>query len=458
MCTKRGLLSHLAKIYDPLGLSTPRTLGGKLIYRDACLNKVSWDTELNPRLVLRWNKWAHSLPPEKDTVPRSFVRFREPIPELELHTFGDASKYGVGAAVYAIARQPSGVTAQLVAAKGRLAKRDLTIPRLELVGAHMASNLLACETALAGVVPCTTYGWLDSTVVLYWLQGQGQQKQFVAHRVAKILQHADVSWPYVPTDHNPADLASRGGKLTDLWLYGPSWLTDHALWPSNPVLRPSPESEAELKPIRKTLRVAFTSSDCDPLERILETYSLHKTLRIGAWLWRFATIFRGSSNSMRDPLTTQELLNEETCWVKRVLSKITAYWREQASNLGLTENADGLLECRGCITGKYPIYLPQEALFTEKLVQRAHLQTLHGGVIMTMARVREQYWVLRLRQLVKRVRAACEGCKRYRVKPFLPASTAPLPVTRTEGNLPYSVIGVDFAGPNPLSQEQEPTR
>ena len=38
-------------------------------------------------------------------------------------------------------------------------------------------------------------------------------------------------------------------------------------------------------------------------------------------------------------------------------------------------------------------------------------------------------------------------CMRYRVKPFLPASTAPLPVTRTEGNLPYSVIKVDFAGP-----------
>jgi tRNA 2-selenouridine synthase SelU len=36
--------------------------------------------------------------------------------------------------------QASGVTQGLVAAKSRLAKQGLTIPRLELVSGHMASN------------------------------------------------------------------------------------------------------------------------------------------------------------------------------------------------------------------------------------------------------------------------------------------------------------------------------
>lgn len=32
----------------------------------------------------------------------------------------------------------------------------------------------------------TMYGWLDSTVSLHWIKGNGQYKQFVTNRVAKI--------------------------------------------------------------------------------------------------------------------------------------------------------------------------------------------------------------------------------------------------------------------------------
>ena len=34
--TKRGVLRKLAKVYDPLGLVSPVTLEGKLIFRDVC--------------------------------------------------------------------------------------------------------------------------------------------------------------------------------------------------------------------------------------------------------------------------------------------------------------------------------------------------------------------------------------------------------------------------------------
>ena len=55
----------------------------------------------------------------------------------------------------------------LVAAKARLAKEGLTIPRLELVSAHMAANLVTnVRNALQGLLEPTIYGWLDSTVAL----------------------------------------------------------------------------------------------------------------------------------------------------------------------------------------------------------------------------------------------------------------------------------------------------
>ena len=51
--------------------------------------------------------------------------------------------------------------------------------------------------------------------------------------------------------------------------------------------------------------------------------------------------------------------------------------------------------------GEYPIYLPDNHPFTAKLTFNAHLSTLHGGVGLTMGKVREKYWVPRLRRLVE---------------------------------------------------------
>ena len=91
--------------------------------------------------------------------------------------------------------------------------------------------------------------------------------------------------------------------------------------------------------------------------------------------------------------------------------------------------------------------MPDDHPFTSKLLHQAHLATLHGGVGLTMARIRELYWVPRLRRLVKKVRGKCWGCKRFRTKAFQSPPPGNLPITRTSGNTPYEVIGVDFAGP-----------
>ena len=55
--------------------------------------------------------------------------------------FGDASISGTAAAIYAVTYQSSQVSQGLVTAKARLSKKDLTIPRLDLVAMHMAANL-----------------------------------------------------------------------------------------------------------------------------------------------------------------------------------------------------------------------------------------------------------------------------------------------------------------------------
>ncbi len=91
--TKIGVLSKMAKIYDPLGLISPTTLVGKLIYRDVCDAKLPWDSNLPQPLAKRWKEWNDSL--ETFTIPRSLVPLRLPVSDITLHGFGDASARGV---------------------------------------------------------------------------------------------------------------------------------------------------------------------------------------------------------------------------------------------------------------------------------------------------------------------------------------------------------------------------
>lgn len=115
--------------------------------------------------------------------------------------------------------------------------------------------------------------------------------------------------------------------------------------------------------------------------------------------------------------------------------------------LNLQKNIEGIFECRGRIQGHYPIYLPDDGVFTGKLVTHFHKHTLHGGVGLTMAKVRETYWVPRLRQLVKRLIKRCYGCKRFHVSAFANPPPGNLPTDRTEGTSPFQVVGIDYARP-----------
>ena len=188
--TKREALSELARVYDPLGSVSPTTLVAKQLYREMCEAKLPWDGALTEQIRKRWNVWQLVIS-TTFIVPRSLAPFFQRVTAVTLHAFGDASKLGVSAAVYAVVEQQNGTTQGLVCSKSRLAKKSLTIPRLELVAAHMAKNLVMnVERTIDTVKVVAVHCWSDSTVTLYWINGQGEYRQFVSNRVAKIKEHA----------------------------------------------------------------------------------------------------------------------------------------------------------------------------------------------------------------------------------------------------------------------------
>ena len=116
-------------------------------------------------------------------------------------------------------------------------------------------------------------------------------------------------------------------------------------------------------------------------------------MRIDAWISRFLHNSRHPSKKVQGPLTTPEIAAHELFLVKRAQQQgmSNANFEQDQEQLNLQPNVDGVLECRGRIQGEYPIYLPDSVLLAAKVVQRAHVTTLHGGVDLTMANVREKY-------------------------------------------------------------------
>ena len=104
-----------------------------------------------------------------------------------------------------------------------------------------------------------------------------------------------------------------------------------------------------------------------------------------------------------------------------------------------------ILRCVRRIQGYSPTYL-ENGLFVKKLTCHVHEQTLHLGVASTMGAIREEWWIPRLRALVKKMINGCHTCKVFSTKPY--GKTSPLPHFRTEASKPFHTTGIDFAGPS----------
>ena len=174
-------------------------------------------------------------------------------------------------------------------------------------------------------------------------------------------------------------------------------------------------------------------------DTILSKFGLRKAMRIFGWVSRFIHNSRNAFKKIDGAKTTDEVLAAEIFWVKRTKQQAvnSETFFEDKLQLNLQLNADGVMVCCGKIQG-------DSSWFTTKLVQRAHVCTLHGGVGLVMAMIREMYWIPRLRRLTQKVISDCWGCTKFRADPAPTPPPVPLPKVRTEQSTPFNVIGVDL--------------
>ena len=100
--TRRGILSMVSSIYDPLGFAAPFLLRGKRILQLLCRESIGWDDDIPDDLWMQWQMWCSERPLlEMMEVPRCFkTQEMNNLKGIELHHFSDASTEGYGQCTY----------------------------------------------------------------------------------------------------------------------------------------------------------------------------------------------------------------------------------------------------------------------------------------------------------------------------------------------------------------------
>ncbi|XP_078384040.1 uncharacterized protein LOC144666486 [Oculina patagonica] len=245
--TRRGILSIVSSIYDPLGFAAPFALNAKKLLQDLCKEeKLGWDDELPEPYRIRWEKWRSELPLlERILVPRCVkpTDFGE-VKSRQVHIFSDASSIGYGSVAYLrLCDKEDRIHCSFLMGKARLAPiKAVTIPRLELTAATVSVRLgEILKKELDEPIDTIQYHTDSVTVLRYISNDQKRFQVFVANRVQTIRNLSEPSqWKYVETKENPADDASRGldGKALSeqqRWLRGPNFLWQPEKdWPEQP--------------------------------------------------------------------------------------------------------------------------------------------------------------------------------------------------------------------------------
>jgi hypothetical protein len=480
--TRRGLLSSVSSLFDPLGLVAPVTLTPKMLLQNLCRHGSGWDDEIDEVTASRWHDWIgelHNL--ANISIPRCYrpSDFGE-ISTVELHHFSDASEHAYGAVSYLRYRDSSGrIHCSIVIGKARLAPlKSVTIPRLELSAAVVAVRLNTMLKEELTIPVDKTYFWTDSTSVLQYIRNTKRRfKTFVANRLSAIHEGSLASqWRHVDTKQNPADVASRGLMPADteglrMWHNGPDFLwEEEENWPKQPANVPLLDNDdPEVKTSQVTL---FTNKDAtpEPLKALIERYSSwYRLQKAIAWLIRFKEYCRwkylkqGSVRS--EPLTVDDLKGATIELVKiaqgdAYKDDITAMksrkGRLKGNLLKLRPylDEDGVIRVGGRLQNapigdrmKHPTILPRKHPVTDLIINDHHVATGHSGCDIVLTSTRRRFWIVSGKSAVRRVLGKCMKCKK-RSAPFGQQVMAPLPAARTiPERPPFSAVGVDYFGP-----------
>ena len=497
--TRRGILSTVYSMYDPLGFLGPVILEGKLILQELCRDQVGWDEEIPKSLQMRWESWRNSLLKleslrvQRCYKPENFGT----IVRIELHHFSDASTTGYSQCSYIRFINESGdIHCAFVIGKSRVVPLKVqTIPRLELTAALISVRMSAFLQQELDLGHVTEYFWTDSRVVLGYISNDTRRFHvFVANRVQEIRNHTEIAqWCYVKSSENPADEGSRGMKVEDFvqnstWIKGPKFLWEDIS--SYEQLKPDIDPD---DPEVKKVNVLLTESVSTEFEITrLDIFSdWYKAKRAIAICLKYKAILRQrvlrkrldshDNDNFDSKLITASDLEQAELEIIRLVQKES--FREDMKILSLLDHGsdlssdhtkirkrklrqtslarldpfidqNGILRVGGRLAQssldyhvKHPAILPRNSHISKLVISYFHEKVAHQARSTTVNEIRSNgYWVIGCSNAVSELIYKCVTCRKLRGK-FRGQKMSDLPIDRIEPTPPFTCVGVDFFGP-----------
>ncbi|KAI3351360.1 hypothetical protein L3Q82_005904 [Scortum barcoo] len=477
--TRRGVLSIVNSLFDPLGFLAPVTIQGRLLLRELSAHASDWDSSLPEEMREKWMEWQTSLQHLSSIhVPRTYALIpSSKIQSRELCVFSDASVKAISAVAYLKVTSTEGNTELgFVLGKARLAPQpELTIPRLELCAAVMAVEIAEIISEEIDLTLDSVNFYTDSKVILGYIHNQSRRFYvYVNNRVQRIRQSTTpAQWHYVPTDENPADHGSRSVPASKLhstnWLTGPSFLHRSPVLPSEHETFKllEPESDAEIRPEVKTLSTHITEKFLS--SKRWERFSTWKSLTNAvANLQHIAHCFahprenedcKGwnickkaiSCNMLEEAEKVmirnvqREVYTEEFCCItaKRDLPHSSPLVKLKPSI-----DSKGLLRIGGLeLKEAHPIILPGNNHVLTLLIRHHHERIQHQGRHFTEGAVRDSgLWLVGAKRCISKVLNRCVICRKLRGK-IEEQQMCDLPADRLQMDPPFSYLGLGMFGP-----------
>jgi len=249
-----------------------------------------------------------------------------------------------------------------------------------------------------------------------------------------------------------------GDKLAhnETWWKGPKFLQlPDERWPSTDVFPPSDITESELiKHPAATIRMLVDTTECvsRQIDEVIDCSrysSFNKLLRVTGLVLKFKNILLKRCQREAEPphhLSGEDMNKAESSWILAIQAK--AFSVEllhlqsrtkhvppvRVSQFGLFLDSSGLLRCQGRINNaqlptysKQPILLPSSHPLVTLLVQQVHNDIKHSGTPDTLSTIREKYWILKGRQVVKKVLRLCVVCNKLEGVPYSSVAPPDLP-------------------------------
>ncbi|CAG2252827.1 unnamed protein product [Mytilus edulis] len=490
--TRRGILSIVSSIYDPIGIVSPFVLTAKSILQGLCKKEIGWDEEIPNTELSSWNKWLSQLKGlENIKIDRCYKpQHFKAIVSCQLHCFADASDKGYGCVFYIrLVDEEGSIQCSFLLGKSRVAPlKSMTIPRMELTAATSAvrlGNMIIREIEYSFD---DIYYYTDSMSVLrYIANSKTRFHTFVANRLAVIHEATKVNqWHYVGTKENPADLASRGATIEQFnrnpqWLRGPDFLWDKDI--KFPQCTEDTSFIGNDPEVKKPVAVCTVES-FEGMERLISYFSnWERLVTITARFVLAANHFRNARDSieiegngkmsmkMSDTLTTSIVECAERSLISYVQhkhlsediqtleKKCPLKISSKLSKLDPFVDKDGLLRVGGRLErsdisyeSKHPIILPKDSPISRLIIENIHRSIGHLGKNSILAVLRQKYWILGANSIIKGLVSRCVRCKKYQGT-CAKQKMANLPKERLQADdPPFTRIGIDFFGPFEVKQ------